>query len=209
MMVTASKSSPPSVIMVMNMTTKRSLPILFLTLALVAGSVALAHAPPSQAPVIGTPVINPTSPAFGDAVTVSVNVTSARSTIKNVTITYTTDNWMSTNTTIVATYNATTTTATGRIPAFAAGAHVEYYIIAFDNTGNSNLNDNSGGYFAYTVSPPTSLTSVSTLTYILVAAGIAAGIAAVAFMILKAPQRRSKQSKSSSTPDQNWTRGSP
>src|SRR6266702_2686446 len=193
MMVTASKSSPHSVIMVMNMTTKRSLPILFLTLALVAGSVALAHAPPSQAPVIGTPVINPTSPAFGDAVTVSVNVTSARSTIKNVTITYTTDNWMSTNTTIVATYNATTTTATGRIPAFAAGAHVEYYIIAF----------------AYTVSAPTSLTSISTLTYILVAAGIAAGIAAVAFMILKAPQRRSKQSKSSSTQDQNWTRGSP
>src|SRR6266568_1011740 len=186
-MVTESKSSPPSVIIVMNMTTKRSLPILFLTLALVAGSVALAHAPPSQPPVIGTPIINPTSPAFGDAVTVSMNVTSARSTIKNV----------------------TTTTAIGRIPAFAAGAHVEYYIIAFDNTGNSNLNNNSGGYFAYTVSAPTSLTSISTLTYILVAAGIAAGIAAVAFMILKAPQRRSKQSKSSSTQDQNWTRGSP
>src|SRR6266699_3035414 len=199
MMVTASKSSPLSAIMVMNMTTKRSLPILFLTLALVAGSVALAHAPPSQPPVIGTPIINPTSPAFGDAVTVS----------ENVTITYTTDNWQSTNTTIVATYNATTTTAIGRIPAFAAGAHVEYYIIAFDNTGNSNLNNNSGGYFAYTVSAPTSLTSISTLTYILVAAGIAAGIAAVAFMILKAPQRRSKQGKSSSTQDQNWTRGSP
>ena len=196
--------------MVTKMTTKRSLPILFLTLALVAGSVALAHAPPpSQPPVIGTPIINPTSPAFGDAVTVSVNVTSARSTIKNVTITYTADNWKATNTTILATYNATTTTATGRIPAFAAGAHVEYYIIAFDNTGNSNLNNNSGGYFAYTVSAPTSLTSISTLTYILVAAGIAAGIAAVAFMILKAPQRRSKQSKSSSTQDQNWTRGSP
>src|SRR5437016_4915482 len=73
--------------MVMNMTTKRSLPIFFLTLALVVGSVALAHAPPpSQPPVIGTPIINPTSPAFGDAVTVSVNVTSARSTIKNVTL---------------------------------------------------------------------------------------------------------------------------
>src|SRR5438552_3054775 len=136
--------------MVMNMTTKRSLPIFFLTLALVVGSVALAHAPPpSQPPVIGTPIINPTSPAFGDAVTVSVNVTSARSTIKNVTITYTTDNWKATNTTIVATYNATTTTATGRIPAFAAGAHVEYYIIAFDNTGNSNLNDNSGSKGRY------------------------------------------------------------
>src|SRR2546421_9932484 len=112
--------------MVMNMTTKRSLPIFFLTLALVVGSVALAHAPPpSQPPVIGTPIINPTSPALGDAVTVSVNVTSARSTIKNVTITYTTDNSTATNTTILATYNATTTTTTGRIPASAPGAHVD------------------------------------------------------------------------------------
>src|SRR2546425_8619886 len=207
-MVTASKSSPPSVIIVMNMTTKRSLPILFLTLALVAGSVALAHAPPSQPPVIGTPIINPTSPAFGDAVTVSVNVTSARSTIKNVTITYTTDNWKSTNTTIIATYNATTTTAIGRIPAFAFGGHVEYYIVAFDNAGNSNLNNNNGSYFVYDVSAA-SLTSVSTLTYILVAAGIAAAIGAVALMILKAPHMKSKQSKSSSTQDQNWNRGSP
>src|SRR5438094_2477656 len=209
-MVTASKSSPPSVIMVMNMTTKRSLPIFFLTLALVVGSVALAHAPPpSQPPVIGTPIINPTSPAFGDAVTVSVNVTSARSTINNVTITYTTDNWKSTNTTIVATYNATTTTATVRIPALAFGGHVEYYIVAFDNAGNSNLNNNNGSYFVYDVSAPASLTSVSTLTYILVAGGIAAAIGAVALMILKAPQRKSKQSKSSSTQDQNWNRGSP
>jgi hypothetical protein len=136
-------------------------------------------------------------------------VTSARSTIKNVTITYTLDNWKSTNTTIVATYNATTTTATGRIPALASGGHVEYYIVAFDNAGNSNLNNNNGSYFSYNVSAPTSLTSVSTLTYILVAAGIAAAIATVAFMIAKAPQSKSKQSKSSSAQDQNWTRGSP
>src|SRR3989475_13221876 len=208
-MVTTSKSSSTSLVTVTDMMTKRSLSVLLLTLAFAVGSIGLAHAPPSQPPVIGTPIISPTSPTSSNPVTVSVNVTSARSTIKNVTITYTNDNWNSTNTTIVATYNATTTTATGRIPAFAAGAHVEYYIIAFDNTGNSNLNDNSGGYFAYTVSAPTSLTSISTLTYILVAAGIAAGIAAVAFMILKAPQRRSKQSKSSSSQDQNWTRGSP
>src|SRR5436853_7443536 len=106
--------------MVTKMTTKPTLPILFLTLALVAGSVALAHAaPPSQPPVIGTPIINPTSPASGDAVTVSMNVTSARSTIKNVTITYTADNWKATNTKILATYNPTTTTAAGRIPASA------------------------------------------------------------------------------------------
>lgn len=167
--------------------------MLLLSLALVIGSVATAYAPPpSQPPVIGTPVISPLSPTSSDTVTVSVNVTSARSTIKNVTITYTTDNWKSTNTTVVATYNSTTTTATGRIPALPPGAHIEYYIVAFDNTGNRNMNNNSGNYFAYNVSTPTSLTSVSTLTYLLVAGGIAAAIGAVAFMILKAPQGKSK-----------------
>jgi hypothetical protein len=190
--------------MVMDMTTKRSLPILLLTLALVIGSVAVAHAPPpSQPPVIGTPIISPTAPTSSNFVTVSVNVTSARSNIKNVTVTYTTDNWKFTNTTIVATYNATTTTATGRIPALASGAHVEYYIVAYDNAGNSNLNNNNGSYFSYNVSPATSLTSVSTLTYILVAAGIAAAIATVAIMIIKAPQSKSRHAKPSSTQDQN------
>jgi len=189
--------------MVMDMSTKRGLSILLLTLALVAGSVALAHAPPSQPPVIGTPIISPTSPTSSNIVTVSVNVTSARSTIKNVTITYTTDNWKSANTTIVATYNATTTTATGRIPALASGGHVEYYIVSFDNAGNSNLNNNNGIYFSYLVPAPTSLTSIGTLTYILVAAGIAAAIAAVAFMILKAPQTKSKPSKFTQTQNQD------
>jgi hypothetical protein len=207
LVVTASKSSAPSSFMVMNMRTKRSLPMLLLTLVLVIGSVAIAHAPPpSQPPVIGTPIISPTAPTSGNTVTVSVNVTSARSTIKNVTITYTTDNWKSTNTTIISTYNSTTTTATGKLPALASGAHVEYYIVAFDNTGNSKLNNNNGSYFAYDVSAPTSLTSVSTLTYILVAAGIAAAIGAVAFMILKAPQGKSEQAKPSSIQVQNWSR---
>ena len=189
---------------------KIGLSILLLTFSLSIAAVALVHAPPPvQPPVIGTPVINPTSPTSSDIVTVSVNVTSARSTIKNVTITYTTDNWKSTNTTIVATYNSTTTTATGRVPALAPNAHVEYYIVAFDIAGNSSLNNNNGSYFAYSVSTPTSLTSISTLTYILVAAGIAAAIAAVAFMILRAPQSKAKGNKSSSMQDQNWTRNSP
>lgn len=186
------------------------LSILVLTLALAIGTVALAHAPPPvQPPIIGTPVISPTSPSSSDIVTISVNVTSARSTINNVTITYTTDNWKSTNTTVVSMYNATTTTATGRIPALGPGVHVEFYIIAFDNAGNSRLNNNNGSYFAYNVSTPTSLTSISTLTYILVAAGIAVAIAMVALMILKGPQSRAKQSKPSSPPEQNWTHNSP
>ena len=208
MIVTTSKSSSLSPVVVIDMTTKRGLQILFLALAMAVVSVALAHAPPSTPPVIGTPVVSPTSPTSNNVVTVSVNVTSAHSTIKNVTITYTTDNWKSTNTTIVATYNATTTTATGRIPALASGGHVEYYVVAFDNAGNSNLNNNSGSYFAYNVPAPTSLTSISTLTYILVAAGIAAAIGAVAFMIIKAPQSKSRRAKPSPTQDQYWT-GSP
>src|SRR5260370_28958668 len=186
--VTASKSSASSSFMVMNMRTRRSLPILVVTLSLVMGSVDIAPAPPpSQPPVIGTPIISPTAPTSGNIVTVSVNVTSARSTVKNVTMTYTTDNWKSTNTTIVSTYNSTTTTATGKIPALASGAHVEYYIVAFDNAGNSNLNNNNGSYFAYDVSAPTSLTSVSTLTYILIAAGECAGTGGGALVLIQQP----------------------
>jgi uncharacterized membrane protein YciS (DUF1049 family) len=135
-------------------------------------------------------------------------VTSARSTVKNVTITYSTANNFKPNATVVAAYNATTTTATGQIPALASGGVVYYFIVAFDIAGNSNVNNNNGIYFSYLVPAPTSLTSISTLTYILVAAGIAAAIAAVAFMIIKAPQSKSKQSKSSSSQDQNWTRDS-
>ena len=210
LMVTPPKSSSPSHIIPTGMISLRVLSALFLTLAVTVGTVALVHAPPpSQPPVIGTPVVSPISPTSSSIVIVSVNVTSAHSTIKNVTITYTIDSWKSTNTTIVATYNATTTTATGRIPALASGGQVEYYVVAFDNSGKSNLNDNNGSYFSYNVSAPTSLTSISTLTYILVAAGIAAAIGVVAFMILKAPLAKRKQSKSPSTQDQGWTRGSP
>src|SRR3989442_4237408 len=188
----------------MDMTTKRSLSILLLTLALAVGSVALAHAPPSQPPVIGTPVISPTSPTSSNPVTVSVNVTSARSTIKNVTITYTNDNWKS-NTTLVATYNATTTTATGQIPALASGGHVEYYIVAFDNAGNSNLNSNNGSYFTYDVPAPASLISVSTLTYILVAAGVEAGVGGDTVKSLIKTPGEERQSKTSSNPEQKMT----
>jgi predicted phage tail protein len=76
--------------------------------------------------------------------------------------------------------------------------------MAFDNAGNSKVNNNNGGYFTYNVSTSTSLTSISTLTYILVAVGVAAAIGAVAFMILKAPHTKSKRAKPSSTQDQNW-----
>ena len=84
----------------------------------------LAHAPPNTSPTIGTPVIQPSPPTYSAPATVYVNVTDQHSSIQNVTIIYTTDNWKMVNTTLLASYNATTTTATGQIPALASGGHV-------------------------------------------------------------------------------------
>lgn len=191
----------------MDMATRRSLSVLLLTLALASGAIALVHAPASQT-VIRPPVISPTSPTSGDIVTVATNVTSSRSTIQNVTVTYTTDNWKSSNTTVVAVYNSTSNTAKAKIPALPPSTHVEYYITAFDNVPNKTVNDNNGNYFTYNVSASTSLTSISTITYVLVAVAIAAAVATVAIMILKAPQGKSKRAKSTSTQDQDWNRNS-
>src|SRR6266852_2689190 len=91
----------------------------------------LAHAPPNTPPVIGTPVIQPSPPTYGAPVRVSVNVTDQHSSVQNVTIIYTTDNWKMVNTTLLASYNSTTTTATAQIPALASGGHVAFYLVAF------------------------------------------------------------------------------
>ncbi len=105
-------------------------------------------------PTISTPTIKPTSPSAGDTVTISVNVTDTGSGVKNVSITYTSDNWKTVNKTLTAPYNITTHIATAQISALQYGGHVEYYVTAFDNAGNKAVNSNSGSYFAYDVSPP-------------------------------------------------------
>ena len=191
----------------MVMAIKRSLSILLLTLAFAIGSVAIVHAPVSVT-TIRPPVISPASPTSSDIVTVATNVTSSRSTIQNVTITYTTDNWKSSNVTVVATYNSTSNTAKAKIPALPPSTHVEYYITAFDNVPTKSVNNNNGNYFTYDVSASTSLTSITTITYILVGVAIAAAVATVAIMILKAPQGRSKRARSTSPQDQDWNRNS-
>lgn len=164
---------------------KRTLLLTLLALTVTVASVTLVHAPANQPPTIGTPITKPSSPGPYDTVTVAVNVTSAHSTIKNVTITYTTDNWKSVNTTILATYNATSGTATAQIPPLTRGGTVAYYITSFDNNGGKSVNNNNGAYFSYLVTAPPS--PVSTITYVIVLGAIVAGISVVAFMILKAP----------------------
>ena len=117
----------------------------------------LAHAPPNTPPTIGTPVIQPSSPTYNAPATVSVNVTDQHSSVQNVTITYTTDNWKMVNTTLLASYNATTTTATAQIPALATGGHISFYVVAFNGNGIKGVNNNSGSYFGYDVAAPPSL----------------------------------------------------
>jgi hypothetical protein len=187
----------------MVMANNRSISILLLTLAFAIGSVAIVHAPASVT-TIRTPVISPTSPTATDIVTVAMNVTSSRSTIQNVTVTYTTDNWKSSNVTVVAIYNSTSNIARAKIPALPPSTHVEYYITAFDNVPTKTVNNNNGNYFTYDVSASISLTSITTITYILVGVAIAVAVATVAIMILKAPQGKSKRTKSTSTQNQDW-----
>jgi hypothetical protein len=155
--------------------------------SLMAISVLLsAHASPNTPPAIGTPVIQPSSPTYSSPVRVSVNVTDQHSSVQNVTVIYTTDNWKMVNRTLLASYNATTTTATAQIPALASGGHVAFYVVAFNGNGIKGVNNNSGSYFGYDVTAPP---SVITTTNGWIATGIILGslgaFAVVALHILR------------------------
>jgi hypothetical protein len=143
-------------------------------------------------PTISTPTISPASPTYSDTVTISVNVTDTGSGVKNVSITYTTDNWKTTNKTLAASYNINTHIATAQISPLPYGGHVEYYIVAFDNAGNKALNNNSGNYFAYDLAPPWYLSSNMWLLVIL-----ALALTVVLFAIIY-PKRHKRSSVSNS-----------
>jgi len=156
-----------------------------------------AHAPPNTPPAIGTPVVQPSSPTYNAPVKVSVNVTDQHSSVQNVTIIYTTDNWKMVNKTLLALYNTTTTTATDQIPALANGGHVAIYVVAFNGNGIRGVNNNSGSYFGYDVAaPPT----VPTTTNGWIATGIILGslgaFAVVALHILRKKPGTSSQQTS-------------
>ena len=44
-------------------------------------------------------------------------------------------------------------TYSGEISGFEEGKHIQYKILAYDNNGNSAVEDNSGSYYIYTVIP--------------------------------------------------------
>lgn len=168
-----------------------------LALLLLLPAIAIVAAPP-PGPNISTPSISPSSPGPSDQVTVTTTVTAGNSGVLNVTLVYTTDNWKTANTTVVASYNSTSQQATAHIPPQYSGGHVEYYIVAFDGNSNKKINDNSGNYFSYTVTaPPASTTTNTWIELALVVATLGVG-GTIAFYSLRPKTKAGSASTSQS-----------
>jgi hypothetical protein len=92
-------------------------------------------------------------------VKVSVNVTDAISGVKNVALSYNLDDsevWID----LPMTFNMTTGFYEAIIPGPNETTVVKYRIIAYDNTGNQGVEDNSGQYYVYTVIPEVTSTLI-------------------------------------------------
>ncbi len=108
----------------------------------------------STPPEIETPSQNPGRENVmpDQEVNVSVNVTDGESGVKNVTLSYTTDNgtiWE--NRTM--SYNASTSLYEATIPGQPDGTWVRFKIVAYDNDGNSATKDGTELYCTYQVIP--------------------------------------------------------
>lgn len=102
-------------------------------------------------PSIDTPHQEPEIVMPYQNVTISANVTDTESGIAGVILSYSTDNGTTWN-------NITMTHEIGdayvhQIPGFSEGTHVWYKVIAYDNAGNVETNDNLGQYYVYTAIP--------------------------------------------------------
>lgn len=110
------------------------------------------------------------------------------------TLVYSTDNWKTTNTTVVASYNSTSQQATAHIPPQYNGGHVEYYIVAFDGNGNKAVSNQ----FSYTVTAPPPSTATNTwIELALVAATLGVG-GTIAFYSLRPKTKAGSMSTSQS-----------
>ena len=124
-------------------------------------------------PVIQNPTMQPSAPGANDAVTITAIVTDPDSPVFSVSVYFTTDNWKTVNDTVIASYNTTTRVATAQIPAQAGGSHVQYYLVAFDQSNNRAVNNNNGGQYGYTVGLAT---SINTSAYIILGGALSAMI---------------------------------
>ena len=104
-------------------------------------------------PSIGAPYQEPPEDNVqpDQAVTVSVNVTDTQMGVREVVLSYSTDEGATwTNVTMS---RVDGDTYIGQIPGFPAGTNVQYMIIAYDNAGNCKVENNGGQYYVYTVIP--------------------------------------------------------
>jgi len=92
----------------------------------------------------------PTLPGPSENVTVSADATDGQSGVFNVTISYRTNSGPWTN---ISMSKLTGNTWEGEIPGLPAGTNVTYWIIAYDNAGNFEVDDQLGEYYFYTVIP--------------------------------------------------------
>jgi len=102
-------------------------------------------------PSIDTPHQEPEIVMPYQNVTISANVTDTESGMAEVILSYSTDNGTTWS-------NITMTHEIGdayvrQIPGFSEGTHVWYKVIAYDNAGNVETNDNLGQYYVYTAIP--------------------------------------------------------
>ena len=105
--------------------------------------------PPEITNVVQDPPADNVQPT--DYVNVNATVTDTDSSVKNVTLYYSTDNAMTWNPILMTLlsddiYNAT-------IPPNVYGTYVQYKIVAYDEAENMAVNDNAGAYYVYHVIP--------------------------------------------------------
>jgi len=126
------------------------------------------------APAIGEPTQQPDGEIQPDqSVSVLVNVQGITSGVKNVTLLYTIDDggsWVE----LEMIYSATSDNFQASIPGQAEGTSVEFKLVAYDNTGNGEVDDNGGQYYVYSVVPEFS--SLIILTVIFAVAFVAVTI---------------------------------
>jgi hypothetical protein len=85
------------------------------------------------------------------AVTVSVEVTDEGVGVREVVLSYSTDEGQTWTNTAMASISANM--YSGEIPGFEEGMRVQYKILAYDNSNNLAVEDNAGNYYIYTVIP--------------------------------------------------------
>jgi len=118
------------------------------------------------APTIGVPSRTPDEDILPEQeVKVSVGVTDVVSGVKNVSLSYTTDDGL-TWTNLPMNYNSSTSLYEATIPPQRAGTWVKYKMVAQDNAGNQATKDGADPFFIYQVIPefPTWTAILATLS---------------------------------------------